>query len=149
MIKRLFVLAILISTAVCEMYTLGGFKLLSTISEAQSACESMELIEDKGFSRHYSAFNNDNFNWKLLFQRNNEGEFYLSQILMISYNRTYSEFVEVSNEFSKIQGRYPDVTDTSGKLPWYSTNWNTEYTHFSVMYGPDQFRLTIRLSVAY
>lgn len=145
MIKQLIVFYALISTGVCEIYTLGGFGLMSSISDVRASCERMELIEDMGFSRHYQVFNNNPYEWKLIFHRNSEGKFYLSQILMIIENTSYANYNGVSVEYSKLQGRYPDIINTPDVLPLYSSYWNTEYTHFGVTYNPELGRLIIVL----
>lgn len=147
MIKQLVVFVMLISSALCEIYTLGDFKLLSSISEVRALCEDMKLIEDKGFSKQYSVSQNDGFEWQLFFFKNDKGEYYLSQIHMIKDGIAYSDYVEVSNGVAQAQGRNPDIIDTPGILPWYSSNWNSEYTHFGVIYNPKINRVMVVLKL--
>jgi len=148
MTKQLIVFVMLVSSALCEIYTLGDFNLLSSISEVRALCEDMKLIEDKGFSRHYSISQNDGFEWKLFFFKNDKNEYYLSQIHLIKDGTVYSDYVELSNEIAHVQGRNPDIIDTPGILPWYSSNWNSTYTHMGVIFNPKMGRILVELKLA-
>lgn len=147
MIKQLsLILMVFAVSAKGEITSLGEFTLLSSIADAKALSVRLELSDDSGSIRTYNAVMNNEYQWQLTFFPDNDGDYYLSMINMIVKPAKFETYVEVSNQYATIIGRYPDRTSTPNALPLYMSNWNSAYTKLAIILNPGKSILSISLS---